>query len=137
MSLLGSSGVMSTSSHPNMSASSRPNSDKKLQQMHDGMFKSIIEQIKSVLANLQAFIASDISFSIKIYFNEPFCKDYVRERLLISFLKHVADVTREFADGAHDPLPYATLLILSRLCLEFDSVAIDYLVALIQFLSSL
>ena len=103
-------------------------SDKKLQYLHDASFKTITEQIKNVLTNLQAFIASDVSFSAKVYFNEPFCKDYVRERLLIPYLKHIAQTAKEFSDGSHDPVPYALLLILAKLCLEFESVAIDYLV---------
>ena len=102
--------------------------DKKLQYLHDASFKTITEQIKNVLTNLQAFIASDVSFSAKVYFNEPFCKDYVRERLLIPYLKHIAQTAKEFSDGSHDPVPYALLLILAKLCLEFESVAIDYLV---------
>lgn len=102
--------------------------DRKLQQLHDSTFKSITEQIKNVLTNLQAFIASDISFSAKVHFNEPFCKDFVRERLLVPYLKYIANTVREFTDGSHEPVPHALLLILTRLCLEFESVAIDYLV---------
>jgi vacuolar protein sorting-associated protein 51 len=98
--------------------------------LHDSTFRSITEQIKNVLTNLQAFIASDVSFSAKVHFNEPFCKDYVRESLLIPYLKHIASVAKEFSDGSHDPVPYPLLLILTRLCLEFESVSIDYLLTL-------
>lgn len=104
-------------------------SEKKLNYFHEQTFKSIVEQIKSVLVNLQAFIATDISFSAKVYFNEPFCKDYVRERLLVPYLKYIAHVCKEFGDGSRDPVPYPLFLILSKLCLEFESVAIDYLVS--------
>jgi hypothetical protein len=104
--------------------------EKKLQQFHDSTFKSISEQIKNVLTNLQAFLASDVSFSAKVHFNEPFCKDYVRETLLVPYLKHIAHVSKEFADGSHDPVPYPLLLILSKLCLEFESVSIDYFLTL-------
>jgi hypothetical protein len=103
--------------------------ERKLQHLHDTTFKSITEQIKNVLVNLQAFIASDISFSAKVHFNEPFCKDYVRERLLVPYLKYIALVCKEFADGSHDPVPYALLLILTKLCLDFESAVIDYLVS--------
>ncbi len=100
--------------------------------MQEVLFKAILEQIKNVLTNLQAFIASDVSFSAKIYFNEPFCREYVREILLVQFLKHIAAVTREYSNGIHDPVPYPVLLILSRLGLQFESVAIDYLVTLVD-----
>ena len=106
--------------------------EKKLQSLHDSLFKSILEQVKNVLTNLQAFIASDISFSAKVYFNEPFCKQYVREILLIPFLKYVANANGEYSTGAHDPVPYPVLLVLSRLCLQFESVAIDYLITLVD-----
>ena len=117
----------------NANGSSLPNlagqHEKKMQGLHDTMFKSIIEQVKNVLTNLQAFIASDVSFCAKVHFNEPFCKLFVRERLLVPFLRFIAQVAREFADGSHDPVPHALLLILTKLCLEFESVAIDYLVS--------
>ncbi len=102
--------------------------EKKLQSLHDATFKTIVEQIKNVLTNLQAFIASDVSFCAKVYFNEPFCKDYVRERLLVPYLNYIAQTAKEYSDGSHDPVPYSLLLILTKLCLEFESVAIDYLV---------
>jgi hypothetical protein len=104
--------------------------EKKLQLLHDSVFKSISEQIKNVLTNLQAFLASDISFSAKVHFNEPFCKEYVRETLLVSYLKFIAQRSKEFASGLHDPVPYPLLLILSKLCLEFESVSIDYFLTL-------
>jgi hypothetical protein len=113
------------------SSKSGPNGEKKLQQLLDQTFKTIIDQIKEVLANLQAFMASDISFSAKVHFNEPFCKEQVRENLLVPFLKYIAQVNDEFTDGTHDPVPYPLILIMAKLALEFESVAIDYLVSLI------
>jgi hypothetical protein len=105
------------------SGKSGPN-EKKLQYLHDVAFKSIIEQIKNVLTNLQAFIGSDVSFSAKVHFNEPFCKDYVRENLLVPYLRYIAEFAKEYSISSSDP---ALLLILTKLCLEFDN-CIDYLV---------
>ncbi len=124
--------LIGTSNDPqqNMLSLTRANlsqNDKKLQQLHEAIFKLIIDQIKNVLTNLQAFIASDISFSAKVYFNEPFCRD-VREILLVGYLKYIADIAKEYGDGSHDPVPYSILIVFSRLCLEFESLAIDYLV---------
>ncbi len=104
--------------------------EKRLQQLQEAAFKAVVDQIKSVLTNLQAFVASDVSFSAKVCFNEPFCKLYVRERLLVPYLRHIGRTCRQFADGSHDPVPYALLLILTRLCLEFEAVAVDYLLTL-------
>lgn len=121
-------GNNSTPASLSVASSKETSTTKRLQSLHDTTFRSLTEQIKNVLANLQAFIASDVSFSAKVHFNEPFCKDYVRERLLVPYLKHIANVAKEYADGLHEPTPYPLILLLSRLCLEFESVAIDYLV---------
>ncbi len=107
-----------------------------MQNLHEAMFKTIIEQIKNVLINLQAFIASDISFSAKVHFKETFCKDYVREVFLVGYLKYIAIVAKEYGDGSHDPVPHTVLLILSRICLEFESLAIDYLVKCFNLFTS-
>jgi hypothetical protein len=125
-SLTQSSGVLagSTLSITSSGSSGGKTNEKKLQYLHDVIFKSIIEQIKNVLTNLQAFIGSDVSFSAKVHFNEPFCKIYVRENLLIPYLKYIAEFAKEFSVNSSDP---ALLLILTKLCLEFDN-CIDYLV---------
>lgn len=125
MALIGTSSVSTLSPTQNDPSN---NSQKRLQHLHDTTFRSLTEQIKNVLANMQAFVASDVSFSAKVHFIEPFCKEYVREQLLIPYLKHIGHVAREYADGLHEPTPYPLILVLARLCLEFESVAIDYLV---------
>jgi hypothetical protein len=122
-SLTQSSGVLAGSSLGVTGVVGKAN-EKKLQYLHDVIFKSVIEQIKNVLTNLQAFIGSDVSFSAKVHFNEPFCKIYVRENLLVPYLKYIAEFAKEFSVSSSDP---ALLLILTKLCLEFDN-CIDYLV---------
>jgi hypothetical protein len=126
-SLTQSSGVLAVSTLSITSSSGAKINEKKLQHLHDVIFKSIIEQIKNVLTNLQAFIGSDVSFSAKVHFNEPFCKIYVRENLLVPYLKYIAEFAKEFSSSSSDP---ALLLILTKLCLEFDN-CIDYLVKFI------
>jgi hypothetical protein len=102
--------------------------ERKLQSLLDNSHRSLTEHIKNVLTNLQAFIASDISFSAKVHFNEPFCKNHVRESLVVPYLKYIAQIALEFSNGSHDPVPSPLLLILTKLCLEFESVTIGYLV---------
>lgn len=125
-SLFSGSALTSTSTIPSNNVSSQ--NDKKLIYLYESAYKSICDKIKLVLSNLQAFIATDISFSAKVYFNEPFCKDYVRERLLVAFLKYMANELRDYADGSKEAAPFGMILVLSKLCLEFESGSIDYLV---------
>ncbi|KAK3590122.1 hypothetical protein CHS0354_041171 [Potamilus streckersoni] len=93
-----------------------------------------MDQIKSVLSNLQAFIASDITFAMKPYFRGPFCASDVREVLVVGYVKHVSSACQEFCEGSGEKgsAPPSLLLILSRLCLEFDSSTISYLISLTE-----
>lgn len=106
--------------------------ERKLQLIVDRSHKELVDKIKDTLANLQAFIASDISFSTKTYFSEPFCKKFVRESLLVEYLKYIAQLAQEFSSGQHDPVPSPLLLILTKLCLEFESNSIGYLLTLVD-----
>ncbi|XP_022337186.2 vacuolar protein sorting-associated protein 51 homolog [Crassostrea virginica] len=105
-----------------------------LNELLGNMQSSILEQIKSVLGNLQAFTASDITFATKPYFSGPFCTQDVREGLVVAFLTHVNDVCEEFCEGSGDKssIPPTLLLILSRLCLDFEASTISYLVTLTE-----
>ncbi|CAH1783454.1 unnamed protein product [Owenia fusiformis] len=93
---------------------------------------SVLDQMKSVLANLQAFIASDITFAMKPYFRGPFCVQDVREGLAVAYMKHICDVCNEFCEqtGEKGSAPPALLLILSRICIDFENSTVNYLLTL-------
>ncbi|XP_064631318.1 vacuolar protein sorting-associated protein 51 homolog isoform X2 [Lineus longissimus] len=93
---------------------------------------AILDQIKSVLANLQAFIASDITFAMKSYFRGNFCNLDVREGLVVAYLRHINTVCNEFCEttGEKTSATPALLLILSRITLDFDNATISYLLTL-------
>ncbi|KAL4231802.1 Vacuolar protein sorting-associated protein 51 [Mactra antiquata] len=90
-----------------------------------------LEQVKSVLINLQVFIASDITFAMKPYFRGPFCTHGVREGLVVSYIKMITDMCQDFCEGTSTPPP-ALLLILSRLCSDYESSTISYLITLTE-----
>ncbi|KAL0994084.1 hypothetical protein UPYG_G00117570 [Umbra pygmaea] len=71
---------------------------------------SILNQIKSVLASVHLFTAKDITFSNKPYFKGEFCSQGVRDR-----------------GGSTPP---ALLLLLSRLCLDYETSTISYILTL-------
>ncbi|KAK3094365.1 hypothetical protein FSP39_000798 [Pinctada imbricata] len=105
-----------------------------LAELLGGLQSSVLEQIKSVLCNLQAFTASDITFAMKPYFRGPFCTHDVREGLVVAFLRHINTVCEEFCEGTGEKgsIPPSLLLILSRLCSDFETSTISYLITLTE-----
>uniref|UniRef100_A0AAY4CQ11 Vacuolar protein sorting-associated protein 51 homolog n=1 Tax=Denticeps clupeoides TaxID=299321 RepID=A0AAY4CQ11_9TELE len=94
---------------------------------------SILNQIKSVLASVHLFTAKDITFSNKPYFKGEFCSQGVRESLVVSFIKFVCQSSRQFCESAGDrggSTPPALLLLLSRLCLDYETSTISYILTL-------
>lgn len=104
-----------------------------LSDLLNTMESSVADQVKAVLSNLQAFIQSDITFAMKMHFREPFCREYVREGVVVSFLHHINNVALEFCCSIGDKTmvpPPALLLVLSRLCLDLKTSSISYLLSL-------
>ncbi|KAL7846274.1 hypothetical protein SRHO_G00212540 [Serrasalmus rhombeus] len=94
---------------------------------------SILNQIKSVLASVHLFTAKDITFSNKPYFKGEFCSQGVREGLVVSFIKFICQSSRQFCESAGDrggSTPPVLLLLLSRLCLDFETSTISYILTL-------
>uniref|UniRef100_A0A4W5MYU8 Vacuolar protein sorting-associated protein 51 homolog n=1 Tax=Hucho hucho TaxID=62062 RepID=A0A4W5MYU8_9TELE len=94
---------------------------------------SILNQIKSVLASVHLFTAKDITFSNKPYFKGEFCSHGVRESLVVNFIKFVCQSSRQFCESAGDrggSTPPALLLLLSRLCLDYETSSITYILTL-------
>lgn len=105
-----------------------------LREMHT----SLVSQVKSVLSQLQAFVGPDITFAMKPYFRGAFCREDVREGLVVSFIRHILTVSQEFCVESGDKvvIPSSLILILSRLCYDLDQSTIGYLLTLVdeQFL---
>ncbi|KAM3824612.1 vacuolar protein sorting-associated protein 51 homolog isoform 1-T1 [Vipera latastei] len=94
---------------------------------------SILNQIKSVLTYVHLFTAKDISFSNKPYFKGEFCSQGVREGLVVSFIKSLCQIARQFCESPGDKggsSPPALLLLLSRLCLDYETATISYILTL-------
>ncbi|XP_061608691.1 vacuolar protein sorting-associated protein 51 homolog isoform X1 [Phyllopteryx taeniolatus] len=111
-----------------------------LPELLSSLSASILNQIKSVLASVHLFTAKDITFSNKPYFKGEFCCQGVRESLVVSFIKFVCQSSRQFCESAGDKggsTPPALLLLLSRLCLDYETSAISYILTLTdeQFLA--
>ncbi|CAL8267370.1 unnamed protein product [Merluccius merluccius] len=111
-----------------------------LPELLSSLSASILNQIKSVLASVHLFTAKDITFSNKPYFKGEFCSHGVRENLVVSFIQFICQSSRRFCETASDKggsSPPALLLLLSRLCLDYETSTISYILTLTdeQFLS--
>ncbi|XP_069501046.1 vacuolar protein sorting-associated protein 51 homolog isoform X2 [Ambystoma mexicanum] len=94
---------------------------------------SILNQIKSVLAYVHLFTAKDITFSNKPYFKGEFCSQGVREGLIVGFIKYICLTARQFCETTGDKggfTPPTLLLLLSRLCLDYETSTISYILTL-------
>ncbi|KAJ7307501.1 hypothetical protein JRQ81_009524 [Phrynocephalus forsythii] len=94
---------------------------------------AILNQIKSVLTYVHLFTAKDITFSNKPYFKGEFCSQGVREGLIVSFIKSICQTARQFCESTGDKggsTPPALLLLLSRLCLDYETSTISYILTL-------
>ncbi|XP_002732625.2 vacuolar protein sorting-associated protein 51 homolog, partial [Saccoglossus kowalevskii] len=102
-----------------------------LSDLLNTMALSIVDQLKQVLANLQAFIANDITFAHTPYFRGSFCNRDVREGLVVGFIRHINSIAQDLCDGSGDKssAPPALLLLLSRLLLDFGTSTIGYLLS--------
>ncbi|CAL1573815.1 unnamed protein product [Knipowitschia caucasica] len=113
-------------------ASGRDNPNS-LPELLSSLSSSILNQIKSVLASVHLFTAKDIAFSNKPYFKGEFCSKGVRESLVVSFIRFVCQSSRQFCESAGDKggsTPPALLLLLSRLCLDYETSTISYILTL-------
>ncbi|KAI7793053.1 vacuolar protein sorting-associated protein 51 homolog [Triplophysa rosa] len=104
-----------------------------LSELLTSLSNFILNQLKSVLASVHLFTAKDITFSNKPYFRGEFCSQGVREGLVVSFIKFICQSSRQYCESAGDrggSTPPALLLLLSRLCLDYETSTISYILTL-------
>ncbi|ESN93839.1 hypothetical protein HELRODRAFT_193892 [Helobdella robusta] len=70
-----------------------PGAGMSFGEMVKKLHSSLIEQVKSVLNNLQAFIHPDITFAMKQHFRTNFCLVEVRENFVVAFIRHIIQTT--------------------------------------------
>uniref|UniRef100_A0A8C1TCW0 Vacuolar protein sorting-associated protein 51 homolog n=1 Tax=Cyprinus carpio TaxID=7962 RepID=A0A8C1TCW0_CYPCA len=109
------------------------NATPSLPELLASLSNFILNQLKSVLASVHLFTAKDITFSNKPYFKGEFCSQGVREGLVVSFIKFICQSSRQYCESAGDrggSTPPALLLLLSRLCLDYETSTISYILTL-------
>ncbi|GFQ77544.1 vacuolar protein sorting-associated protein 51 homolog [Trichonephila clavata] len=89
--------------------------------------------INTVQGDLQLFIQTDITFAMKVQFKEEFCREYVREGVIIAFLRHINKTNQEFcSSNERSAVPAQLILILSRFCLNLEQSSISEWVSLVD-----
>uniref|UniRef100_UPI00358F659C vacuolar protein sorting-associated protein 51 homolog n=1 Tax=Myxine glutinosa TaxID=7769 RepID=UPI00358F659C len=93
---------------------------------------ALLNKVKAVLVEVQLFCSKDITFSVKSYFKGDFCTQGVREGLVVGFVKHMCQVACQFCEPTREraAAPPALLLLLSRLCLDYETSTISYILTL-------
>ncbi|NWW97759.1 VPS51 protein, partial [Caloenas nicobarica] len=95
---------------------------------------SVLGQLKAVLAYVQLFTARDVAFASLPYFKGEFCVAAVREGLVVAFLRWLCRTARAFAESPPErgapAAPPALLLLLARLCLDYEATTISYVLTL-------
>lgn len=90
---------------------------------------TISEQIKFVVAALTAFTQKDVTFASKASFQEKFGCEYVREGVIVNYLRFILSTALEYEENISNSSspPPQLVLLLSRLCLDMESSIIGYL----------
>lgn len=76
----------------------------------------------------KAFTQPKHTFAVKAEFRRKFCRDLVREGVVVAFFLHITDTLLQFCHKKDkDPV---LLLVLSRMCLDLHTSTVHYLVSL-------
>lgn len=92
---------------------------------------SISELIKSVVAGLTPFTDPEVTFAAKTQFQQNFGTKLVRELVVIGFIRYILSNSLDYEknySSATSP-PSQLILLLSRLCLDFDNSIIGYVLS--------
>ncbi|XP_038626120.1 vacuolar protein sorting-associated protein 51 homolog [Tachyglossus aculeatus] len=94
---------------------------------------AMLAHIKAVLAAVHLFTANEVSFSNQAYFRGEFCSQGVCEGLVVGFIRCICQTAQGFCDSPGEKgaaTPPALLLLLSRLCLDYETSTISYILTL-------
>ena len=90
---------------------------------------ALAEQLRAAVADLRAFIQPELSFGVQARFRNTFCRQHVRETVVVGFFRHFVETCRGFCDAAGgEKTSPAVLLLLSRACRDLDTSTVHYLV---------
>ncbi|XP_042225309.1 vacuolar protein sorting-associated protein 51 homolog isoform X2 [Homarus americanus] len=83
--------------------------------------------IKERVTALQAFTQPKHTFAVRAEFRRRFCRELVREGVVVAFFLHITDTMLQFCHKKDkDPV---LLLLLSRMCLDLHTSTVHYLLS--------
>ncbi|XP_069947607.1 vacuolar protein sorting-associated protein 51 homolog [Cherax quadricarinatus] len=83
--------------------------------------------IKEHVTVLQAFTQPKHTFAVRAEFRRRFCRELVREGVVVAFFLHITDTMLQFCHKKDkDPV---LLLLLSRMCLDLHTSTVHYLLS--------
>nr|CAD7433319.1 unnamed protein product [Timema monikensis] len=104
-------------------------SSSSLSELLTSLVLATVEKVKGILQDLLLFSQPDLTFGLKPHFREGFCIDNVREELVVGFFHHLTATARSFCNIGENKAPPALLLLLSKMCLEFEGSSVHYLLS--------
>ncbi|XP_065826361.1 vacuolar protein sorting-associated protein 51 homolog [Oscarella lobularis] len=101
-------------------------------ELLSSLSSSTIDKLKATFASLKEFVASDVTFATKQYFRSKFCREWVSNGLVVGFIEHIFETATGFCEESvsREATGPPLILILSRLCLDFEQSTVSYLVSL-------
>lgn len=106
-------------------------SSASLHELIGILYVNTIEKVKGVLQDLMVFLNPEWSFNIKTEHKGISCIEGIRENLLVSFLRHIANVMTSFSD-MNSSCPANLLLVLSKVCLKLEKGGVRSLLTLVD-----
>ncbi|CAK8690046.1 unnamed protein product [Clavelina lepadiformis] len=134
--------IRHTISAPNTVSGKSSPASLNLLDLVNSTASALLNQVKSVLADVQLFTVRDINFASLPYFRKEFPCEDVREGIIVHFVHYISETLRSFCDVSSAARlvasPPTVLLLLSKLCRDFEQSTIAYLLTLTdeQFLIS-
>ena len=98
-----------------------------LKELISSLYVSTMEKVKGLLQDLLVFLQPGWSFNIKSDQKGILCIENIRENLLIGFLRYICTTVNSFSN-INSSSPPNLLLVLSKMCLEFDHNGVHVLV---------
>ncbi|XP_037092492.1 vacuolar protein sorting-associated protein 51 homolog [Pollicipes pollicipes] len=88
---------------------------------------SLAERVRTLVAALQAFIQPELSFASLAGRRQLFCRQHVREGVLVGFFRHFVSSCAAFCQAAGDKASPNVVLLLSRACRDLETSTVHYL----------
>ncbi|XP_066982534.1 vacuolar protein sorting-associated protein 51 homolog isoform X2 [Macrobrachium rosenbergii] len=117
--------AMAAPRHPNQDGTE--STQHQLNEHLTRLVAATAASIKDRMMALQAFTQPKHTFAVNAEFRHKFCRELVREGVVVAFFLHITDTLLQFCHKKDkDPV---LLLLLSRMCLDLHTSTVHYLLS--------